>query len=98
MKWLTKKYPRTGKRKLYKDHFCEVKTKTGSMLIFCAKSLDDRIENVKVSLTNIAMLNVIPTRYNLLKIDKNPYLLQDKEYFDNMRIKRARDYMSFSTI
>jgi hypothetical protein len=75
-----------------------VKTKSGSILLLCAKALDKRLDDVKVSLTNISAMNVINIRYSLLKTDKNPYLLQDQEYFDALRIKRMSEYVTFSSI
>lgn len=66
-------------------------------MLFSAPALDKRRQTY-VNLTNIAGLRVIEARRSLLKIDKNPYLIEDIPYFTKLRLKRASDYFDFSKI
>jgi RNA-directed DNA polymerase len=68
------------------------------MLLFSAPALDSRLKDVYVNLTNIAGLRVIEVRRSLLRVDKNPYLLEDQKYFEKLRVKRAGEYMDFNQI
>jgi len=65
--------------------------------MFCSKALDVRRE-VKVNIINIAGIRVSRTRASLLRVEKNPYLLEDFEYFEELKIKRGMEYFDFSTI
>lgn len=104
LRWLKTKHPKTGVRKLYREHFRRVKTRKGSMLLFSVPALDSRLKDVYVNLTNIAGLRIIEAWWSLLRVDKNPYLLEDQEYFvksrgagsRGLRVKRAGEYMDFN--
>lgn len=98
LRWLRGKYPKAGIRTLYKEYFRRVRTRNGSILLFAARALDRRLQDVHVNLTNIAGLRVIPARWTLLKVDKNPYDLRNSEYFEELNVKRQAQYMDFSTI
>lgn len=84
-------------RTLYKGHFRRVKTRQGSILLFSAPALDQRKESF-VNLTNIAGMRVIEARRSLLRVDKNPYLIEDEPYFTKLKAQRSGDYFEFSRI
>lgn len=98
MKWLKSKYPKTGIRTLYNEHFSKVKTRTGNTILLpSSKSLDKRLDTT-VNVTNIAGLRVVNLQKSSLQVDKNSYALCDKEYFDKLRIERASLYMDYQRL
>ena len=67
------------------------------MLLFVAKSMSKRTDS-KVSVTNIAGIKTIKLQKSSLKTEKNPYLLENKEYYDKLKIERNIKMMDFQSL
>lgn len=96
LRYLKKRFPKTGVRTLYNSYYDRVKTRSGSILLFSAPALDSRL-NERVSVTNIAGILTAKTRFSMLKVDRNPYFPEDATYFEDLRIKRSVEYFEFSS-
>lgn len=98
LRYLKRRYPKTGVRKLYRDNYRRVKTQYGSMLMFSGRALDKRRDDTFVSITNIAGIRVARTRRSLLLVEKNPFLSDDYSYFEELKLRRNSEAFDYSKI
>lgn len=66
--------------------------------MFSTKALDKRRSDTYVSVINIAGIRVARTRSSILLVDKNPYLPEDSEYFDDLKVKRSMEAFDYSKV
>lgn len=91
-KWLTRKYPTTGKRTLYKAYYRRVGTGRVRALMFCPPILDQRTEmkDNRYPVLNVAGVKMVSLIKRSIKLDLNPYDLTTRKYFEERRRELAQ--------
>ena len=85
MRWVSRKHPNFSIRKALKLYIVTDKTNSKHKWVWGVKKLNKIKTNTEVIL-NIA--EVAPVIHILLKLSKNPYLLENKAYFEKRMIEK----------
>ena len=84
-----RKYPHTGKRTLYRGYYLRTGTPGGNRpLLFCANALRKGIEEI-YPMVNVAGIKTIVYTKRLVDSNKNPYDLNQREYFNARRVEKS---------
>jgi len=78
---------------LYNQYFKRIRGPHGTKpLVFCPSALDNRkeVKEEKYPILNVAGVRVINFTKRTVALNKNPYDLENKEYYDSRRIEFAR--------
>jgi RNA-directed DNA polymerase len=85
MKWVAHKHPNQSIFKSTAKYIVEGKTASNHKWVWGVRKQDEDKEN-KLVILNISETKI--KQHPLLKLDKNPYLLEDREYFDRRVIEK----------
>ena len=86
MLWVKRKHPRRSIKKAIKNYIITGKNESNYKWIWgVPKRVEDTNKN-KLIISNISETKI--TKYPLLKLNRNPYLLADKEYFEQRIIQK----------
>lgn len=85
MKWVSRKHPKGSLRLNIKKYIVEGKTRSRHKWVWGVKDRHpDPLKENKLTIINMAEIS--PKIHVLLKLDKNPYLLEDQSYFDKRKV------------
>jgi RNA-directed DNA polymerase len=85
MKWVRRKHPRKPIVQASAKYIVTGKTHSNHKWVWGVNKNEDEMN--KLVILNISEIK--PSKHPLLKLDKNPYLLEDRCYFDHRLIKKG---------